>query len=613
MTLPQFLLVIIVTIPMVLVITNRLRADIAALTIAVALGTAQFLGLGMLGAPNTPRAALQAVAGFSQPVVITLISLFIIIRCLEKTGVTRWIARQLLNVGGQSEQRLITLFAGIAALLSLIMNNLAAGALLLPSAMEAARRTGIKPSKLLIPVAYGSLLGGAATYFTSANIIVSDLLTIASPPQSPLHILDFTATGGLIAIAGLAFLALMGKRLLPDRQPSPEQMMARSTSSELEEYYQLQERLWEVRVLPDSSLAHYRLDQLGIGKELGLAVAAIWHGRQAIFSPPTDQLIMPGDILLIVGREDRVEKLKELGWKIGRENDTGGHHITRGVSFIEVMPAPHSHAIGKNLKELGFRSQYGYTAVALWHGGRSYRTDIGDLILALGDSLLMVGPPRRLKALQNNPDFIVLTPDLSDQPVQRRQAALTIGVIITAVTLSIIGTPVYLAMLAGAVVVLMAGILNMEEAYHAIEWQAIFLIAGMYSVSLAIVQTGLAGMIGGAMVALVTPIGPLGLAAGSYLLSAGLTQLMGGQVTALVTGPIAISAAISLHTSPQAIAVATAIGCSAAFFTPLAHPLNILMIGPANYKFKDFFNIGWRLTLVCFVMLLIGMAIFWGL
>jgi len=155
--------------------------------------------------------------------------------------------------------------------------------------------------------------------------------------------------------------------------------------------------------------------------------------------------------------------------------------------------------------------------------------------------------------------------------------------------------------------------LSMEEAYRAVEWQAIFLIAGMYSVSLAMVHTGLAQRIGEIVVTIVTPLGPLGLAAGAYLLTALLTQVMGGQVTQLVTGPIMISAAISLHTSPQAVAVATAIGCEAAFFMPFAHPINILMIAPANYEFKDFFHIGWRLTIVCFVMLLVGLVVFWRL
>jgi sodium-dependent dicarboxylate transporter 2/3/5 len=141
----------------------------------------------------------------------------------------------------------------------------------------------------------------------------------------------------------------------------------------------------------------------------------------------------------------------------------------------------------------------------------------------------------------------------------------------------------------------------------------IFLIAGMYSVSLAMVHTGLAGMIGEAMVRLVTPFGPLGLAAGAYLLSALLTQVMGGQVTALVTGPVTISAAISLGVNPQAIAVAAAIGCSACFIFPLAHPVNVLILSPGGYTFGDFFKIGWRLTLISFVILLAGMALFWGL
>ena len=167
-----------------LVSLNRLRMDLAALLIALLLGLGQLLGLQMLGAANTPDAAINAISGLSEPVVWTLISLFIMTQALNKTGVTRWIAYRLIGLGGKSERRLIALFAATTALLSLFMNNLAAGALLLPSAMEASRRTGIKPSKLLIPVAYGSLLGGSATYFTTANIIVSNLLTTAHPPQA---------------------------------------------------------------------------------------------------------------------------------------------------------------------------------------------------------------------------------------------------------------------------------------------------------------------------------------------------------------------------------------------------------------------------------------------
>ncbi|MGA9347795.1 MAG: SLC13 family permease [Anaerolineae bacterium] len=612
MTFAQLFLIIVVAIPLIFVGRNRLRMDLAALLIALILGIGQFLGLELLGPEHTPQAAVKAISGLSEPVVLTLLSLFIITQSLDKSGVTRWIARRLIDLGGRSERRLIVLYATSTALLSLFMNNLAAGALLLPSAMETCRRTGVKPSKLLIPVAYGSLLGGSATYFTTANIIVSNLLASAHPPQAMLHVLDFTPTGGLIVLAGIAFLGLFGPRQLPDRLPAPELMMARYTGSDLEDYYQLNERLWEAMVLPDSPLANKPLAESRIGEQLGLTIAGVWHGRQAIFSPLPDQVIQPGDILLIVGREERMQQLTGLGLKIGREN-TNNHISARGVSLIEAMPAPHSQVLGCTLRELEFRTKYDFTVLALYRNGRSYRTDVGDFKLRLGDSLLMIGSRSKLKRLYSSPDFIVLEPDPSDQPVQRLQASLTVGVIAAGIIASLLGLPVHFSMLAAALLLLITGMLSMEEAYQGVKWQAIFLIAGMYSVSLAMVNTGLAKWIGEVMVAIVTPLGPLGLGAGAYLLTAALTQVMGGQVTALVTGPITISAAISLRASPQAVAVATAIGCSASFFTPLAHPVNILMIAPANYKFEDFFHIGWRLTIVCFVMLLVGLIVFWRL
>ena len=419
MTLAQIFVVLVVLIPIILVITNRLRIDVAALLSALALGIAQFLGLGVLGNPNTPDEAAKAISGFSQPVVITLLALFIVTRCLDRTGVTRWIARKILAVGGHSERRLIFLFTAATAVLSLFMNNLAAGALLLPSAMDVARRTGIRPSKLLIPVAYGSLLGGSATYFTTANIIASDLLTTAQPPQAPLHILDFTPTGGLLALAGIAFVTWFGPRLLPNRTPKPEQSMARRTGSELEDVYQLDERLWEVRVPAGAKAVGKTLAQLQFGQRLGVAIAAIWHGRQAIFTPAPDQVIASGDILLTVGREERVSQLTGEGFKVGRDN-TNGHVSARGVRFVEVALTPHSNAEGSTLRELEFRKRYGFTAVALLRDDRSYRTDVADMKLQTGDALLAVGAPHRLKSLQADANFIVLEPDFSDQPVERQ-------------------------------------------------------------------------------------------------------------------------------------------------------------------------------------------------
>ena len=198
-------LTLILFIPLVFVLRSRLRMDLAALIMALALAVLQLLGWGMIGPFHDQTSVSNTLIGFSQPVIFTLISLFIITHGLEKSGVTRWIAQRLVRIGGNHLRLMIGLFALVTATLSLFMNSLAAAALLLPSAMEVSRQTGIKPSKLLIPVSFGSLLGGMATFFTTANIVVSDLLTIADPPQAPLKFLDFTPTGGLIAISGILF------------------------------------------------------------------------------------------------------------------------------------------------------------------------------------------------------------------------------------------------------------------------------------------------------------------------------------------------------------------------------------------------------------------------
>jgi di/tricarboxylate transporter len=610
---PEYwLLLVIVCVPVGLVIANKLRMDLAALLIAATLAIFQLAGFGVLAPVHSPKDAIKAFSGFSQPVVITLLSLFIITRGLDKSGITRWLARSLIRLGGNREGRLIMLLAATSAFLSLFMNNLAAGALLLPGAIEVARQTKIKPSKLLIPIAYGSLLGGSATYFTTANIIVSDLLRIADPPQPSLGILAFTPTGGLIAITGILFLWLLGKRLLPEREPSSAKLLASLTGSELEDIYQLGDRLWEAHVIPGSSVVGKSLADSGIGQKWGVTIAAIRREKEDFVLPQPGQKIYQQDVLLLVGRKERIEKLQELGLEIQPGNG-GGHLSPHGVTFVEVILAPHSRVEGQTLKDVGFRQRFGLTVVALKRLNRSYRTDVGDIQLSLGDSLLVIGTPQQIQAIKQSADFIIIEPNPSDQPVYIRQAVLSTGITLGAIAASIMGIPVYMSMLIGALLTVVLGILTMEDAYQAIEWQAIFLIAGMYAVSLAVIQVGLANYLGRSILTLVMPLGPLGLAAGAYLLSALLTQFLGGQVTAFVTGPVTISAAIHMGINPQAVAVATAIGCSASFLLPMAHPVNIIMIAPANYKLGDFFRAGWLLSILSFLMLLVGLSVFWHL
>ncbi|MBI3738330.1 MAG: SLC13 family permease, partial [Chloroflexi bacterium] len=558
----------------------------------------------------SPDQTLIAISGFGQPVVVTLIGLFILSQALTDNGVMLWLGQRLAKAGADSEKRLIFLFVVTSVLLSQFMNNVTVGALLLPSAMTVVRRSKIRASKLLIPIAFGSALGGMSTYFTTANIVVSNLLTAAQPPQRALGILSFLPVGGLIAISGIAFIVFFGRRLLPARDPVLEQEMVRRASSELENLYAVGDRLWEARVHESSPLIGVTIQKCGVGEKFGIVVAAMRRGSRAFFVPLLSEVIQPADLLLIVGREDRVSKLADLGLELRPERHT---LTTFGITLLESSLPPHSTYIGKTLREINFRNRYGFAAIALLRRERSQRTDVANVPLELGDSLLMVGPQNRVRDLRLNPNLIIFETDPATRPIPRRRALASILTFVSVIALSLLGIPVYLSVLTAALLAILFGLIPIQEAYRSIEWQVVFFIAGLYVASLGMVHTGLAALIGRSTIDLIGNAGPLGLAATAFLLSAALTQVMGSQASAFVIGPIAISAAIHLNTNPQAIAVATAIGCSASFLTPISHPVNLIMMSPGNYRFGDFFRVGAGLMLVVFVALLVGMVLFWRL
>lgn len=611
MTLEQGLLLI-VFIPLVLVVRNRMRMDLAALLMAGLLALMQWLGLGMLGPAGKPGEAIKAFSGFSEPVVITLFSLFVMIYSLERSGATTWLAGHLLRLSGTSTRRMILSLAGATAVLSLFMNNLAAGALILPVAGHLSRQTRVSPAKLLMPVAFGSLLGGMATYFTTANMIVNSLLTLANPGVEPLGVLSFTPTGGLIAIGGLLFIYFFADRLLPDAPQKVDQLSHVTSGLEMEAYYGLGERTWKAHLLPHSPLIGKTVADIQFGERLGITLGAIQRGRASFFVPQAATTIHAGDVLLLVGKPERLAQLVEQDLQISTDAQSEEHLGNLGIQLAELLIAPRSGAINKTLKELNLRKTTGLTALAVRRGGVNYRTDVGDIKLAFGDLVLVIGEPQAMEEMRSSPDFIMLQMAENREKLKVKMAAISAGVLALAIIASIAGMPIHWAMLTGALFVMLTGMVSVTEAYQRMEWPVIFLIAGMFAVSQAMVQTGLADHISRITLAWLTPMGGLGLAGGAFLLSALLAQFMGGQVTILVTAPILLSAAGIMGVNPQAIAVAAAIGCSAAFLTPMAHPINLMVMVPGNYKFSDYVRLGLPLTVLSFVLLLAGMLIFWG-
>jgi len=610
MTAAMVYVIVVLAVPLALVFMNRLREDIAALAMVAALMIAQIAGLPVLGPAGDVASAELALRGFGSTTILTLIALFIMTTSLEKYGLTSWISQKLVEIGGKSERRLIGLFSLTATLISLVMVNLAAGALLLPSALETSRRAGIKPSKLLLPISIGAMLGGATFYLSSANIIISGLLPSANPPLEPLGILDFTLTGGLVALAGVVFLTLFGAKLLPDRNPPSVYKIPGSRG--LTSTYQLQERLWEARIPEGSDLNHKTLAEANLGKSLGISVVAVRRNEKILHIESAGFMLESGDLLVVIGREERVRKLEEVGLVIIPPSPETSFE-TSELIFAEAIIPPHSETEGKTLREIAFRARSGFSAIALWRDNRSYRTDVAEFCLKAGDALLLIGPAEHIGRLRRMQDVVLVETAVNRNGMDKNRVLMSAGIFAASILAMILRVPIYISMITAAVILLLTRLVTMEEAYQAIKWRALFLIAGIMSVSTAMFQTGLANLIGEVIIRVVAPIGGVGLAGGAILVTALLSQLMGSQIAPLVTGPVFISAAVSLGIDPHPIAVVTGISTAIFFLTPLSHPVHMIMMSPANYEYKDFLRIGAWMSLVCFTTLLIAVKIFWNI
>jgi di/tricarboxylate transporter len=602
MTTPILLLLSMLFVAIVLMATERLRADVVALLVAIALTLT-----GLIQPTDT-------FSGFSRSAVVTIMAIFVLTGGLAHTGVTRAAGRVLLRIAGKSEAQLIALIMLGGAGFSLFMNNIAAAAVLLPGVMDAARRSPLRvsPSRLLMPLAFATILGGMATLLTTANILVSTALRDSG--LNAFRLLDFAPVGVPIVIVGTAYIVFVGRKLLPERHPRDQLGLVRHLRAELTELYALQERLSEVRVPADSLLVGKSIAESDMGDKYGLSLMAIVRNTHVTLAPQPSDVMHAGDLLVVAGRMERVLKLaEEQKVQIESELPWHGDLSSDEIGMAEVLVAPRSRAAGKTLSEIHFREKFGMMVVALWREGRSIRTDLGKLPLRFGDALLAYGPLDRVRVLQAEADFIVLQQE--DQPVVRpRRAAWAVVIMVVALGLAAANVlPIAEATMLGALAMVLTGCLTMDEAYQSIEWRAIFLIAGMVPVSIAMNRTGAAEYLGQLLVNLIAPWGPLALMAGIFLATTLLTQLMPGQVTALVLAPIAISAARKFGMSPYALAMTVALGTSMAFLTPLGHPVNVLVMGSGGYKFSDYFKVGAPMTALLFVVVLVFLPIFWPL
>ncbi len=596
---PQIaLLLAILGIALALFISEKLRPDLVAILVMLSLGIVHLV---------TPA---EAYSGFSNSSVIVIMAVFILTGGLVRTGVSARLGRWLVRVAGQSEFRMVLVVALAAAGLSLFMNNIAAATVVMPAVIDVSRRTKISPSKLLMPMAMATQLGGMATLFTTSNLVTSGILQGAG--LRGFGLFDFLSVGGVAAVAGILYIAFLGRRWLPDRRPMEEARRQQELRRDLVGAYQLKERLQAAVVPAASPLVGQSLAQAAIGDQLGLTVLAIERNGRTLLAPTAQEVIYPEDVLLVEGRAERAAQLEARGMQVSPAAAEAEALISENVEWLEVLVAPRSDLIGKTLKEIQFRTKYDASVVALWQGDRAYRTDVGGIVLQGGEALLIQGPRAKIDLLRADPNWIVLQLNGAELFRTRKMRIALAILALTLVVAALNVLPIATVMFLGALAMVFTGCLTMDEAYRAIEWKAVFLVAGMLPVGLALIDTGAAKMVGGAVISLLGGFGPLAVLGGLFLVSMTFEQIVpGGSAVPAVMAPIAIAAAEGLHADPRAFALVIAIATGTSTMTPFAHPVNVLVMGPGNYHFRDYVRAGLPLVFVTFVVVMTVLPLFW--
>jgi len=776
------LVLVILAVAIVLFVSETLRMDLVALLVLCALSLTRLV---------TPT---EAISGFSNSAVVTVWAMFILSEGLTRTGIADILGRQVMGIAGRGEISLIVVIMLTSGGLSAFMNNIGVAALMLPVVVDIARRTEVPPSRLLMPLAFGCLLGGLTTLIgTPPNLLIAGAL--AQNGYEPFGLFDFTPVGLGAMLAGILFVTLFGRLMLPRIDPASQSQkrsqrnlraqyalqertfamtvpydsvlvgktLAESrisaaaglivmalerrnsvitlpprktvlqggdkllvqgrldrfnemrqwsdlviereapliqallsgqiqlveatvaddstlvkdllhhtdfrrrfganvlairrddlvrrvnlayvpirsgdrlllqggenlvtdlevtnefseiriaTEEDLTDNYRLQERIFVVRVPRDSKLGGSTLAKSRIGDAFDFRLLATFREGTLQFMPEPDEVILGGDLLLLQGRREDLDVLVGLQELTIRDEQSANLNIFESdrLATLEATLAPQSRLAGKTVSDSNFHEKLGLALVAIWRGGKAIRSDLDNLVLLHGDALLFVGPRIKLALLNENSDFLVVTP-VNIPPADTRRAPLA-GLIMLAVVVSVMAglLPIAIAAIVGATLMVLSGCLSMEQAYRAIDWRAVFLIAGMLPLGIAMQETGTAVYLAEQVMDVLGNYGPWPVIMGLYGITTLATMIIPTAALVVLMSPIVISACNEMGIEPQTAMMAVAMAASASFTSPISHPANILVMGPGGYRFSDYIKLGGPLTLVIFVAVMILLPIFW--
>lgn len=581
-----------------LFISDRMRMDLVALLVVVALSLSGII---------TPA---EAVSGFGEPVVIMIAALFIVGEGLFRTGIAAAAGNWLLRVGGHDETRLLLLLLPMVALLSAFMSSTGAVALLIPVVLSIARRAGMQPSRLLMPLAFAALIGGMLTLIgTPPNIIVSSQMRSAG--LEPFGFFDFTPLGLAILLVAMIYLIGPARRLLPSRTQAGAQETVPGIAA-LSDRYTLSRQLHKLMINPGSPLAQKTPAEAALRTEYEVTVIAISRSGGLLSSliPVLSNTRMQyRDQLLVYADEQQLDqlcqtlKLSRLGFPAKEVSQ-----LQRQFGVAEVLLPPESPLCGHSIKEGHFRERFGLSVIGLRREQTPQSASFTASALKAGDTLLLAGSWDRIRELQGSRELVVLqTPaELAEIPTHSRRApAALIILLLMLVSMTAGWLDNLSAILMAAVAMILSGCVGLKEAYRSFNATSLILIAGMLPLALAMERSGALDYMVQQLVSWVGSSSPLILCASLFLLTSVLSQFISNTATTVLVAPVALSTAQLLGINPEPVMMTVAIAASTAFATPIASPVNTLVLEPGNYRFADFARIGIPLQLLALILTLL--------
>lgn len=593
----EFVVYAVLAAVLILLVWGRIRYDIVAL-----LGLITLVLFGVVEAPS-------AFLGFGHPAVVTVAAVLIISRGLQNAGVVDLLVRALRRAGNKPTAQIGALGAA-SAFCSAFINNVGALALFMPVAMRMARTAGRTPAYILMPLAFTSLLGGLTTLIGSPpNLIIS--AERAKALGEPYRMFDFTPVGGAVAVACIAFIALIGWRFIPSRTPTNGDTVG----------FSIDEYTAELTVPAESKFVGSSMRDLGSAVDADFVVLSIIRGERELNAPGGFETVHAGDRLLVAGDHEAIKTLREsaqlalAGERKPDEDQKGApaKDPRKGLILVEAIVGPRSILSGRTPAQLNLRWRYGVNLLAVARQGFRVRGRFRDLKLRTGDVMMLHVPSDNASEVLSSLGCLPLAERAIDLGRPKR-LIVGLGVFIIAVALAATGVlPTHIALVSAAVVIALTGVVSLREAYDAIDWPIIVLLGAMMPLGDALESTGGAQRIADLLLHFGGGYPPIITLVLFMVVALFLSDIVNNAAVAVLLAPIAVLLARGFDVSVDAFLMGTLLGASAGFLTPIGHQANTIVFAPGGYKFGDYARLGIPMSVVYVVVGTIAITIFWPL